>query len=413
MKTLDYNKIHKEIKRPSRRLIDMLGKNDYVIGGAENSYSYISKILNKQHDNAFKNFLYILADQKSEILEDKNYIMAIHNTIFYSSLWVRDILTWTKKSRSRHKQFIDIISHLFCLYKVPSFMYNVWNDRTSSDLFVWRMWFIDMAQGKNIRYSDGLPIKMTKKVAHLFSTAPDNFMPLEAIRYAQVVSMGGDMRTVGGVLSTKLADNFSNNDFWESVIRFFIKNPMLDTAQYNPIVDYIMHQKFVSQNMGGIVVGGPPQPNFSMKDRNPNALIAQVEDWHRKLNNERGRKENIKWDPFKIDNFTYTTGKDEHRKTYKIIQLLSSNEIRTEGRTMHHCVASYIGSCASGRTSIWSMTVDTINGTDRLLTIEVNKDHRIHQIRGKYDRTAEKNEMSIIELWAYNQNLFITRWCMI
>ncbi|TVR29607.1 MAG: hypothetical protein EA404_14415, partial [Spirochaetaceae bacterium] len=43
------------------------------------------------------------------------------------------------------------------------------------------------------------------------------------------------------------ARDFRDNQFWLELIRFFARNPMLDTAHYQPIVDYIWNQKYENQ----------------------------------------------------------------------------------------------------------------------------------------------------------------------
>lgn len=45
-----------------------------------------------------------------------------------------------------------------------------------------------------------------------------------------------------------------------------------------------------------------------------------------------------------------------------------------------------------------------------LLTIELNRDRIISQIRGKGNRRATGYEMSIIQKWIDNDNLSIGRW---
>ncbi len=64
---------------------------------------------------------------------------------------------------------------------------------------------------------------------------------------AQVHALGGDRRLADALRGTQLVTDLRDNDFALSVIRFFIRNPMLDTVQIAPIIDYIWHQKYDSQ----------------------------------------------------------------------------------------------------------------------------------------------------------------------
>ena len=89
------------------------------------------------------------------------------------------------------------------------------------------------------------------------------------------------------IIGTRLGQSFENEEFWSTVVLFFVRNPMLDPAHVGPIVDYIHHQKYVPQQVvlpGGEVEERPPaQPNFSMKSRSIPKLLRGVEEWHEEL----------------------------------------------------------------------------------------------------------------------------------
>lgn len=221
---MDHLKLLKEVKKPTRKLIDMLASEYCIVGnnvGANtSSYTFISTYFRdgKNKNSKFKDILYILTDQKAEILTDYMYILAIKRMSDFSQFWIRDIKDWKKKSHSRDKQYLEIVKFLFCKYDVPYFMTLVWTSGNNLFKPETLQWFIDIAQGKNIRNSEKLPIPLTKKMSHIFLQAPDNFSPFEAFRFAQIKNMGGDMRTIKGVLTSPLGNDFSNNDFWTSVI---------------------------------------------------------------------------------------------------------------------------------------------------------------------------------------------------
>ena len=65
---------------------------------------------------------------------------------------------------------------------------------------------------------------------------------------------------------------------------------------------------------------------------------------------------------------------------------LSAKELAVEGRSMHHCVGSYVSNCKGGNTSVWSMQVQMPEDdeTHRVMTIAVNNGSRsVSQARGK------------------------------
>lgn len=76
------------------------------------------------------------------------------------------------------------------------------------------------------------------------------------------------------------------------------------------------------------------------------------------------------------------------------------------GQALHHCVASYAQDCARGRTSIWSLQVDTGRGPHRALTVEVDVGKRtIRQARGKANRLPRQVEREVLERWAGQEGL--------
>ena len=78
---------------------------------------------------------------------------------------------------------------------------------------------------------------------------------------------------------------------------------------------------------------------------------------------------------------------------------------------MSHCVYSYESSCASGRVSIWSMTMEDGQGETgnwSMLTIEVVLQSRqIVQARGRFNRVASAREHGVMARWAQENGLTI------
>jgi len=164
------------------------------------------------------------------------YLTGLLNIAEYSWLWVRDPDKWKPTTKNRNKQFSSLLRCLFAKYDVPAFMDDAWmpeHDGTETQNY--REWFINIGAGENIRKQKGLPISMTKKMAHHFMRAPSHLTVNEAIRWGQILALGGDVRVARGVMGSPLGQSFANDDFWVTVIRFFIDHPFLDTNQYHPI----------------------------------------------------------------------------------------------------------------------------------------------------------------------------------
>lgn len=354
----------------------------------------------------------IALDQKVDIWRKRgnrsNYAKALSGFANFPDKVIRDINSWEAKSYKAERQIASMSRHLFTKYDVPAFMDHVWyEDRTNQ-----QKWFIFVGQGGNIRKAEGIPAQLTKKEAHFCMKAPKDFDVLGAVRYGQIINMGGNEYFARQVLKTRVGQDFSHDAFWFSVFRWFLQNPMLDTNQYAPIIDYIFNQKYVNSVLENNVMV-PAQANMCMKDRDPETLLKQVETWHKRLGKER--KNSVEhWYSSGIGSFIKKVGKDDDLRTYTINELLTKKELMEEGATMHHCVSSYSASCASGQRSIWSLEVNSLfDGRNKLLTIEVNPNTRtIQQMRGKYNARPEPVARMIVEEWARSANLTVSHWCI-
>ena len=88
------------------------------------------------------------------------------------------------------------------------------------------------------------------------------------------------------------------------------------------------------------------------------------------------------------------------REEYLVIQLRAAADLVAETRAMHHCVASYAAKCIAGQASIWSLRRRAAGNTERLLTIELDRQQRAIQVRGFANRTARLEERKLLERWA-------------
>ena len=186
---------------------------------------------------------------------------------------------------------------------------------------------------------------------------------------------------------------------------------MLDPVHVNPIIDYIWHQRyeprvaFVERGVAREL--GPEQPNFSMRGRTVVSLLISVEKWHRRLGREvaGGR---LQWRKSAFQDYEFVEGTEQSKnmKIWRIRELLSSEELVSEGQRMRHCVASFASSCHAGKCSVWSMDVETDEGIQPLVTIEVNNARKeIRQVRGRFNRISTEKERDVLRRWAMREGL--------
>lgn len=364
--------------------------------------------------------LLLLVDRKASFLydtavfgnESHHYVEALVSLNARRRQWIRSLEDWRPKSHNRRKQFSSLARHLLSKYDVPLFMDSVWfgSDRASCCT---RDSFVLIGNGGNIRTAK-TPIPLTKKMAHYFLSAPSHYTVDGAIRWGQIHALKGGMRLSNALVATRLGESFENEDFWVTVIRFFIRNPMLDRMHVGPIIDYLQNQRYEWRQVftapGVREPEPPPQPNLSMRGRTPESLLQQVENWHGRLGRDR-RAGTFQWENSGVPPLELETGKrGKDVKVWRIRELLSSQELHAEGRTMRHCVATYAGSCHSGKYSIWTMEVESFRRVEKRQTIAVNRHGLIVQSRGKRNVPPNQQEREFLMRWAQEAGLKVSRY---
>jgi hypothetical protein len=355
----------------------------------------------------------LFLDTCSKLTSNVDMIQSIAYLFSHSEKWLKPYNTWKPKSHNIHKQLSSFVRHLLAKYKIPAFMDIAWEMPKMGVTYLHKektqAWFIHIGMGKNIRTAENLPCTLSKKEAHYFLKAPNNFTILEAIRWGQILALDGDKKLISALRETKLMRAFTQNEFCLQIIRFFINHPMLDRVHVQPIIDYIWNQKFEQQRVfierGVAHNQGPPQPNFSMTGRTAEALLDQVERWHQQLGKEISKK-NLQWEHHPIiKDYEYITGtaKKKNMKIWRIEQLVNHQELIVEGRAMKHCVASYGHSCQRRSCSIWSLNLND----SKHITIDLSRELHIQQMRGKNNRVPNVIEMNIIKRWATKERLSI------
>jgi hypothetical protein len=324
--------------------------------------------------------------------------------------WTRPLTSWEPRSYNARRQFSSLARHLLAQYPVPLFMDSVWFKGQTAEAAKQQEWFLAIGKGKSVRQLD-LPFSLTKRMAYHFLQAPPDCSVEAALRWGQVIGLGGTSRLVHAILGSRLGTVFEHDEFWITVIHWLIENPLFDPAQVGPLIDYIHRQKFEPQEIRVAPSKWevrPPDPDFSLKGRTAASLLRQMQEWHGRLRKEPNRPD-LSWPPSGIGMFEWTEGAPESNtfRRWTVMELLSRRELFEEGRAMRHCVASYDNSCAFGGTSIWSLGVERIAGRrKRAVTIEVtNRSKVICQARGKANRLPGEKEMGLLRRWAAQEEL--------
>ena len=319
----------------------------------------------------------------------------------HKDAWMRPVPEFRPKPGKPMQHFSALTRHLFSVKqaRIPCFFDGVW----FSDDQDKQKKFIDLGSGTDVRRL-GLPFSvLTKKMVHEFLTADPSIVstPEGAIRFAEINVLGRHRERhlntafLEAVLQTRLATDFEDSQFWRNVFRFLMDvEPQIVPERVPEIIDYIYSRRY------------GPEPDFSINGRTAASLLRRVEAWHRELHQERtwayrtwGRVPGMSDTCIQVG-----------RQRYFFRQLLSTQELSTEGSALNHCVVSYSEDCFHSRSSIWSMQEEKRGNRSRILTIEVSlPDRIIRQVKGYANRDATPAERSAIREWAAAERLHMPR----
>lgn len=369
--------------------------------------------------------------------EAESTVERISNNLcqLYGHKTIRDIKTFNRslKSKDPGKIKLAVATHLFGRYKVPAFMQSCWYSETvtrtsrirdgdwwqrrthqvqettlvaSPEIQMRRDWFITQATGGSLfkEHAKGI---LTKAEVHAFLNCPLPSCDFrEAIIYALASQWTKDIGIISRIAKSKLNTLVGVNwitmrTMWREVIHFFAVND-LTFQQMNDLFDYFQH---VDAQAAG------RQEQYSLKGRNLHSLSRQMQDWHYELARVK-RMGNAQWEGIPIADAEFELNTQPGNKWF-FEQVKSSKALAAEGTAMHHCVYSYQSKCINGTSSIWSvkrLQRKKSIAPERALTLEIDEDARIIQIRGFANRRARPEETEALRYWARQNYLSFSQW---
>jgi hypothetical protein len=327
-------------------------------------------------------------DRYSLLVSEEDYIQAVFNMVQFRACWRNDIFEWRPLSNRGEVQVNELAFYLFCQYKVPGFLYKAFYEKTNS-LFI--NWLIHLGTGKKVRELMNMPIAFTQKMGHYFLQAPGKFTIAEALRWAQVKGLNGDdklaERFAYSWMGTK---TYEDEDFWEPFIRIIVKEGMFNHDKLTELIDYVREAK--RDNL-----------NYTLKGRTLRSLMRQSTEWHKSVLLTKGSKS---WNPCGF----YGYKAERKEQVIKMEELTGSKLLADEGRTMKHCVGSYVHYCVAGKTAIFSLRKYSMGLlTDRLATIEVNLSlRRIVQAKARMNKKISDEARKHLNEWANKNELSVS-----
>jgi len=317
---------------------------------------------------------------------------------YYEKYWINDPSSWinTKKTKNIDTLQLDMLRHVFGIYRAPLYLENNFLERAkwSSERLTARIydeWYFTVAQGGSL-FKKCTKGTLSKNETHMLLLAPKENELIENIWWSRAYcESNNNLGVAGSISKSKLTSKTMNNEFWISVMRFFVRFPTTKN-EINDLVDYFDHEYNANRN-------------YTLKGRTLEAVRIKCEEWHRWLNKTKSIGGGT-WTGYDIENWKYTTGKNDNATTWSIDQICTGNSLLAEGQAMRHCVSSYKRHCMSGNTSIWSLKSNSKKVIDkRHLTIEVNSGHIVTQLRGFANRLPTHREYEIISIWCRDRDL--------
>lgn len=360
-------------------------------------------------------------DKKSSIASSKKKtfeeVIDYLDEMYKHDLCIRSPKEWKPSSYNFNKQVISFIKWIYCEYNVPSFMFGIFdrNNRLyhgghtyhnvqipgrrnrvrqrSADFDSFFEWFMLIASGKS--FAKALSDLFTKKEAHIFLNGPPNLNIYENYWRAKIVAAGGSEKLVNMCLR-----RFPNNSrrikthqYWYDAAKFFPRfEKEIDLTSVVDVMDYIVDTAFNNNN------------KFSFKGKTFSSIIKASNTWHKEQQLKKFGDLNVYFPLCSIDPWKW---KDKREKCDWVVrQILNAKHLYREGKTMHHCVASYTHACKEGRSFIFSMTMeDGVNIPERVLTIELNRDLALMQARGKCNASPSGMASKVLNKWMSENNV--------
>jgi hypothetical protein len=326
---------------------------------------------------------------------------------------IRTISTWLGTTASWRPAVASLAHHLMCSYRVPGFMASVWC-ACDAEGDKKRGWVTAHSHGASFRSLD-LPLTMTRKMEHIFLASQDHLALETALRRAELIAVGMHKDFVRAILSTRLATDLRNGEFWRTVWGFLATQASdVDPEQIGPMVDYIQairHDRIRIETQDGVAEIAPPQPNFSIKGRTASSMQRLIQEWHRGLGRACSAP-SFSWarSPFKpwlIEEPRHS--EEETPRRWHMVELTNSVQLREEGAALQHCVGSYAHLCYRGSSSIWSLRMWRSEKVRPVLTIEVDlKKRAVIQARGMANRSVSGKPRRLLHEWAAREGLAMT-----
>ncbi|MBA2114365.1 PcfJ domain-containing protein [Bremerella alba] len=332
----------------------------------------------------------------------------------YRTKWIRQPEFWRPEKflvepTSNRVALRSLMKHLFERYPVPNFMAFAWM-RPHAKRWYHEL-YLHMAAGRGVRQFKQKPgIALSPTAAKCFLKTPDHLEPGEAMRWAQIRGFSGSKELAAELVrNTILKEPTRDERFWETMIRFLIREKPSYIQHASMLVDFVDEQRFQPAEKVWGRGGGPLplQPKFSMKGRTLGSLWRHMSNWRQELLLKRPSlaQRNFHWPAIEVQPMVHQDGDVK----WIIFELLNDRALMLEGAAMDHCVSDYVEQCADRKSSIWSMRIHLKGCPKRIVTIEVDPERKaIVQAQAKSNEDLSPAANEILRRWATREGLVMS-----
>jgi hypothetical protein len=317
------------------------------------------------------------------------------------AFWLCSPEQWRTPNVSSRCQLRSLGDHLFTRYATPAYLHSAWDFAPGQEGFRQQSWFIRIGRGASFRALE-LPIPLTERMRHFMRHAPDDFTIYEAMRFSEVLGLGGGVLLARRIAKTRLGREVSNPSFWRTVIGFLISNSDFPQTQIDDAVEFIQAMRFGGEEIlsaDGWQRRAPLCPGFRIEGRTTNSLLRMMHRW--RLETADSKRPVRRWQASGVDPFRFLDKREDGLdREWSIVELCNSAALIAEGRAMSHCVASFVDKCRRRACSIWSLRLRIADEEKRVATIEVAPNRRIVQVKGRCNHFAGDRSQELIIRWS-------------
>jgi hypothetical protein len=346
----------------------------------------------QQNEKVIFRRLLLQLHQYTDVLKESTLIDAVFNVCRFRTYWQQSFEAWRPLAKKPLQQLEQLITHLFCKYSVPTFMYKAF---LSSGCDRHIEWFIFLTRGGRVKEMKRVPIPFTQKAGHYFLKAPASCTIQEALRWAQAKSLGATDALAEQIAHSWLAlKPYTDELFWEQFVRLLAQDGLFNPAKVGELIDYVREEKRL--NTG-----------YQLKGRTTQSLLRQSDNWHKQFSSNHV---NEVWSPSGIAGWSSEKEQEYGKEVLLLEELCESRFLVAEGKTMHHCVASYAHYCAKGRTAIFSLRKYAAGFLkETLATIEVSLTaNKVVQAKAKQNKPISEEVKRILFQWAGARQLEVS-----